>query len=309
VHPRRFPIGEDEGVSAAAEIRPSVDVVVPFSGPVEELEDLVTRLELLELEETDSLTIVDNRPLGSPSPADRTNVIRAAERQSSYHARNRGARTGSGAWLVFLDADVQPGPRLLDHYFGESPREKTAVLAGRVVDAPPAPTETRPAVARYTEIRASMSQANTMLGDRWSYAQTANCAVRRAAFESVGGFCDDVRSGGDADLCWRLRDAGWGIEPRPAATVTHQSRRTLSALLRQRARHGAGAAWLDRRHPGALPRKRWLGLARWTLVSFAGAAAARMRGRRDDALVGVIEPLWVWAFEFGRLFPNEVRER
>ena len=48
-----------------------------------------------------------------------------------------------------------------------------------------------------------MSQRNTLTGVR-PYAQTAHCAVRRSAFEAVGGFREDIRSGGDADLCFRL---------------------------------------------------------------------------------------------------------
>jgi hypothetical protein len=37
------------------------------------------------------------------------------------------------------------------------------------------------------------------------------------------------------------------------------------------------------------------------------AAAAAARGRRDAALVTAVDPLVKWAFELGRMFPNEVR--
>jgi GT2 family glycosyltransferase len=309
VHPRRFPIGEDSVVHASPRQRPAVDVVVPFAGSPEALDELVRRLARLTLAAGDTLTVVDNRPAGATEVRAGANMVRAPERQSSYYARNRGARARSNPWLVFLDADVDPDPELLDRYFDESPSDHTAVLAGGVVDEPVDRSAHRPPVARYAELRASMSQSNTLREGRWAYAQTANCAVRRMAFEEVGGFRDHVRSGGDADLCWRLRAAGWTIEPREAAGAIHRSRRTLRTLLRQRARHGAGAAWLEREHPGALPRKRWLGLAKWTVQSFACAVAARVQGRRDDAVVGAIEPLWVWAFELGRLLPNEVRDR
>jgi GT2 family glycosyltransferase len=288
----------------AENARPRVDVVVPFAGSEQALRELVARLRGLNLRDGDTLTVVDNRPAGSP-PVD--GVLRAPERQSSYFARNRGAAAGSNPWLVFLDADVVAPPELIDRYLVEPPRERTAVLAGGVVDEPL--DERASPVARYTAIRASMSQANTLVDERWGYAQTANCAVRRSAFEAVGGFRSDVRSGGDADLCFRLRAQGWQIEPRDGAAVVHRSRTTLGKLLRQRARHGAGAGWLAREHPGAFPRKRWLGLAKWTATSFASAAVARVRGRRDEALVGLVEPLWVWTFELGRFLPNEVSRR
>jgi GT2 family glycosyltransferase len=130
--------------------------------------------------------------------------------------------------------------------------------------------------------------------------------VRRLAFEEVGGFCDNVRSGGDADLCFRIKQAGWEIEARKRATAVHRSRRTLRKLVRQRARHGSGAAWLARRYPGSFPRARWLGLTKWTFTSLAGAALASARGRSDEAVVAAVEPLLKWAFELGRLLPNEV---
>jgi hypothetical protein len=288
--------------------RPGVDVVVPFAGLGDELTALLARVGVLDLHEPDTLTVVDNRPPGAPA-VDAPNVVRAPERASSYFARNSGARAGSNPWLVFLDADVVPPRDLLERYFAEPPDWRTAVLAGGVVDEPLDGGARHSPVARYTMLHASMSQSNTMLDGPWSYAQTANCAVRREAFDAVGGFRDDVRSGGDADLCFRLRAAGWEIEPREEAAVVHRSRRTLPKLLRQRARHGAGAAWLEREHPGASPRKRRLGLAKWTAQSWASAAVARVRGRRDDALVATIEPLWVWAFELGRMFRNEVTDR
>jgi cellulose synthase/poly-beta-1,6-N-acetylglucosamine synthase-like glycosyltransferase len=283
--------------------RPGVDVVVPFAGSTASLAALVRTMGRLTLRDSDTLTIVDNRPAGSEAVE---GTSRAPERQSSYFARNAGVREGAGPWLLFLDADVVPPEDLLDRYFAQEPAPRVAVLAGGVVDEPLADDDRASAAARYAMLRDSMSQEHTLLVGRWSYAQTANCAVRREAFDQVGGFRDHVRSGGDADLCFRLRAAGWEIEPRDGAAVVHSSRRSLKALVRQRVRHGAGAAWLSREHPGAFPRARWLGLAKWTVTSLATAAAARARGRRDDALLLAMEPLLKWAFELGRLFPNEV---
>jgi GT2 family glycosyltransferase len=286
--------------------RPAVDVVIPFVGPPASLAGLVERMRELALRDGDSLTIVDNRPAGAAEvPGDGgVRVVRAPERQSSYHARNRGAEEGRAPWLLFIDGDVEPPRDLLDRYFDPPAPDRAAVLAGCVEDEEVGDESS--ATARYAMLSRTMGQHNTLDLPGWGYAQTANCAIRRQAFEDVGGFCGDIRSGGDADICFRLRDAGWTLERRDNAAVVHRNRSTLRKLLRQRARHGAGAQWLARRYPGSFPRSRWPGLAAWAFASIGRAALSAARGRRDDALVRAIEPLSVWAYELGRLMSNRV---
>ena len=180
-------------------------------------------------------------------------MIAAPERQSSYFARNVGARVGSAEWIVFLDADVEPASDLVDRYRQADPRPRTGLLGGAIVDGPALDGGERSIAARYAMLRGSMDQSNTLGEGPWTYVQTANCAVRRVAFGEIGGFRDNVRSGGDADFGFRLRAAGWEIEPCYSARVVHRSRPSVRRMLAQRARHGSGAAWLNRVHPGSFP--------------------------------------------------------
>jgi GT2 family glycosyltransferase len=286
--------------------RPSVDVVVPFAGSTRDLRALVERLDGLEVAPGDSVVVVDNRP-GAPDEVShpRVGVVAARERRSSYYARNCGAARGRAEWLLFIDADVEPPRDLAARYFARPANDRTAVLAGAVADEPPDDREALPPAARWAYLRASLSQENTLL-EGTPYAKTANCAVRRDAFERVGGFRDHIRSGGDADLCFRLAAVGWELERRDDAAVLHRSRRRLRKLLRQQARHGSGSAWLDRSYPGFSPRKRWPGLAVWAVREWAAAAVAVVARERDAALLHALDPLVVWAFEVGRLAPNSV---
>jgi hypothetical protein len=284
-----------------------VDVVLPFKGSDADLGRVAERLAALTTGPGDTLTIADNRP-GATGATIRgpVRIVGAGAKQTSYFARNAGAAAGDAPWLVFLDADVLPPPDLLDRYFEPEPAETTGVLAGAVVDEEPA-TDT--AASRYAYLKSSMSQEITLADDAWPFAQTANAAVRREAFAQERGFEDSVRSGGDADLCFRLRAAGWALERRPGAAVVHRNRATIPRMLAQRARHGAGAGWLARRWPGAMPRRRWPGLAWWSAKRAAHGLKAAIRHDRDEALLGLLDGPTVWAFELGRLIPNRPRPK
>jgi GT2 family glycosyltransferase len=274
--------------------RPSADVVLPFAGSEPALRTALDRLAALDLREGDTATLVDNRGHVTSSGRSGVNLIAAQEVRSSYFARHAGAVLGSAEWLVFVDADVRFGPDLVDRLLDPPPAAAVGVVAGGVVDELVADT----AVARALVRREAMSQRAVTQRER-PYAITAHCAVRRSAYEQVGGFATGVRSGGDADLCFRLADAGWAFEERADAVVHHATRSTLRAVVQQVARHGSGAAWVERRHPGTFPARSLPGLARWS----AGRLAAAARGDGDAAL----DALLTCAFEAGRRIPNRAR--
>jgi len=306
-------------------VRPPVDVVVPTNDPA--LAALVARLERLELREGDTVVVAHNRrrrsrarersraarasgaaPSSGPSSASgaapasgaaspsgsRLRVIDARAHPGSYFARNIGAAAGSNPWIVFLDADVEAPADLLDRLFDPAPEDGTGVLRGGVRDEPGGAS----LAARYAEAVALMDQSRAA-----GYAQTANCAVRRAAFARVGGFRADVRSGGDADLCFRLAAAGWALEDRPDAAVVHRSRTTLPALLRQRVRVGAGAAWLAR--SGAAGAGGSAGASGAAAVRAAAGSLVRAARTRDP--IERVDRLGHAAAALGALLPNVPR--
>jgi len=197
----------------------------------------------------------------------------------------------------------KPDPGLLDRYFAPAPADRTAVLAGGSVDVPGG--DGLP--ARISAGRAPMSQRVTLDRPGTPYAQSANMAVRRSLFDAIGGFDPVARAGEDADLCFRLAAAGWALEERPEAVVRHSSRATLPSRLAQLARHGSGAAWLNRRYPNEFPPPRPRELAARLARTAGGAAAAGVRGRREAAAAELVELCCACAFETGRLLSNRAR--
>ena len=286
--------------------RPSVDVVVPFAGSAEERAELERRLSRLRLGEGDSVLIVDNSPRAVPAGPGGVPVLLASELRTPAFARNRGVAAGESEWIVFLDSDVDPADDLLDRYFEPSPRERVALLAGGLVDEPVRDGAPQPAAVRWSAAREPMSQDTTFAHGPHGFAQTANCAVRRDAFQAVGGFREELRACEDADLCYRLSAVGYEIERRESARAVHRSRRTLRALVAQHALHGAGIGWLDRNYPGSFPPPRRPGFVWWAVRRCATDLARAVRDRdRDRAVLAVPDLLTALAHEAGRSLPNE----
>lgn len=319
-----------------------MDVVVPFRGSRRQRDALCSRLARLSLGEEDTVVVVDNTPTrqrgessrsaeahapggehahaprgepahapgGEPAPhrALPFPVLPATGGLSPGYARNRGAARGQAEWLVFFDADTAPAPDLLDRYFEPLPAASTVLLAGGVIDEPVGPEA--PAAARYAYLRGTLNQERSFGMGRWAFAQAANIACRRSAFQAVGGFREDIVAGEDADLSYRLRHAGGQLERREAATVFHLARPTVREMLAQAARHGAGSAWVNQRYPGAFPSRRLPGLL-WWATRFAAAGALRFArtGDRDAWVRGLLEPAWELAFELGRRRSAEASTR
>lgn len=285
---------------------PSVSVVIPFAGSADDLTRLARDLERMVRAPTDELILADNRrpgsaPLPEASLPSGARIVRADRQPGPGPARNAGASVANGDWIVFIDADTRPAPDLIEAYFDPAPGPGTAVLAGAIEDVATRST----LVSRHDVARERMSQGMTLRRSS-PYAQTANCAVLRSAFESIGGFDEQAR-GEDADLCFRLFRAGWEMEVRAGARVVHRAREEFRDWLSQQVRHGRGAAWLERRYPGEFPARGWRFLINRLVYLGAQSARSLVRGDREQAGFAVLDLIRIWAFELGRLRSDQPR--
>lgn len=95
----------------------------------------------------------------------------------------------------------------------------------------------------------------------------AALAIRRTAFEMVGGFDESfVMYYEEVDLCYRLRQAGWEIHFTPATEVTHLGGASTSQRRPEMlARLGLSEVDFYRRHRRGLGRAVAVGLVRGTV--------------------------------------------
>lgn len=261
----------------------TVSVVIPVRNGARVLERCLARLaEQTTLPE--QVIVVDNGSRDGSGDLARGFAHRAPHlpvqvleegRVGASAARNRGVAAASGEVVAFTDADCEPAADWL-HRLTAAFGPGIGAVAGGI--RPAAPQTAVEAFAALYTLRTG--------GERFDSADftllrggfpTANLAVRRDVFTTVGGFDEGIRLyGEDYDLCARIYEHGHVIRYEPQARVFHHHRTTLRGLLRQSFGFGACHAYLLRRHfrrkilievPGVrwdrddLPGRIWLDLA------------------------------------------------
>jgi GT2 family glycosyltransferase len=260
--------------------RPSVSVVMPFSGTAAAARDALGALRELKHAPGDELILADNSGVVVGAPG--VTVLRAAAERSPAHARNVGAEHSRGEWILFLDADCRAPSELLDRYFAVPVSDDVGALAGEVVAAAPGAT----LAARYGAARSFLSQEAHLDHPFRPRAVAANLLVRRVAFEQVGGFHEGVRAAEDTDFSWRLQAAGWRLELRREARVEHRYRSTVGDLREQWRGYAAGRAWLARRYQGFEPEP---GAWRWVQRLLRRGPSRSRRRPSAEAPAGRLE--------------------
>ncbi len=180
-------------------------------------------------------------------------------------ARNVGAAAATGEILAFTDDDCEADRDWLvrlDRAF-----DKTEVAAAGGPNLPPPARNLEEAVIR----AAPGAPSHVLLDDTTAeHLPGCNIAVRREAFQVVGGFDPAFRTAGDdVDFCWRLNDAGFQLGFVPGAFVWHWRRSSVRAFLKQQMGYGRAEAILLRKHPHRFSSN---GEARWEGFIYGGGS-------------------------------------
>lgn len=171
----------------------------------------------------------------------------AEPRAGSYAARNAGIRASKGDILAFIDSDCVPVERWVES--GVEALVKSgpkSVIGGSVVTTVRDRQNLSAAEIFDTVCAFPMRQ----YVEQKKFAGTGNLFVFREAFEDVGFFNAELRSGGDREWSMRAGAKGYRVVYAEDAVVGHPARRTLAQLSRKKRRTVGGGRKLRQIMPG-----------------------------------------------------------
>jgi GT2 family glycosyltransferase len=207
-------------------VRPLVSFVIPVRNDAIRLQRCLASIarnsyprELIEI------IVVDNESTdGSAEAAHGFGAITISSCGDSVAAhRNRGARAALGSVLAFADSDHE-----ID---GNWITTAIDVLGDPQVAATGSPYLTQPS-PNWVQQQYDGLRTRPVRREDVSWLGSGNFAVKRAAFDRVGGFDATLTACEDVDLCNRLRLAGHRIVADPGLRSVHfGDPQTLKALF------------------------------------------------------------------------------
>jgi glycosyltransferase involved in cell wall biosynthesis len=165
--------------------------------------------------------------------------VQLREEVSISALRNLGASQARGEFLSFLDADCSIGPYYFEEALGVL-RSSKAAATGCDYEVPPEPHW----------IEATWHSLHHLSHDcQVGWMNAGNFFITREAFEDVGGFREDLRTGEDAEIGQRLTNAGYTIHSASAVSATHLGNpKSLRHFYRRSVWHGLGMFGTVNRH-------------------------------------------------------------
>ncbi len=226
-----------------------ITIVIPVRDNQPGVERLVSTLRGMRVIVVDDGSAVPlQREDFAGAPCD-VQVLRHPVSRGPAAARNTGLAASATDFVAFLDSDVVPRRGWLEALLGHFCDPAVALVAPRIVGL--AKTDSR--VARYEMVRSSLDlghrEAPVVPYGTVSYVPSAAIICRCAVLRDVGGFNEDMHSGEDVDLCWRLIETGARLRYEPIAQVSHEHRTQMRDWLVRKAFYGTSAAPLSARHP------------------------------------------------------------
>ncbi len=152
----------------------------------------------------DTIEIVEQFPV---------RLVRGAARGPGA-ARNLGWRVAENPLIWFVDSDCVCEPDALEHLLPHMQSPEVGAVSGSYGNM-------RPDSLLACLIHEEIIDRHRRMPTRVDFLATFNVVYRREALERVGGFDERFLKGQDAELSWRVMEAGYGLHFEIASRVRH----------------------------------------------------------------------------------------
>jgi glycosyltransferase involved in cell wall biosynthesis len=229
----------------------NIEVIVPVRNMADHLHSSIQPL-LEESGRGDIVTVVDDASTDATAEVAKSlgaNVVTITDSRGPYLARQAAANASTADVLLFVDARCRARKGLFDSH------RRMQSEPGVALSCTAVHTESGPTLAARIAARQQPFSLDGKVGvpGRLDFYPTANLGVRRTAFEAVSGF-RSMRSGADADICWRIQRDGFGtLAADPEILMDWVPRSTMADLLSQWYRYGKSTAYLEWVHGDQSP--------------------------------------------------------
>jgi glycosyltransferase involved in cell wall biosynthesis len=220
----------------------SIEVIIPVQNMADQLPKVLRPL-VDQLADGDLITVVNDASTDDTEAVARSlgaNVVTLPDSRGPYYARQFVASRSTADTLLFIDVRCRPLPGLLAAH-----RELQA-RPGVALSCTDVRTLSGPSLAARVSALKQPFSLRGMVGvpGRPDFYPTANLGIDRSAFSSVGGF-RAMRSGGDADICWRIQEQALGtMSADTRQLMDWEPRTTIRDLSSQWKRYGGSTAYL-----------------------------------------------------------------
>ncbi|MCE5292653.1 MAG: glycosyltransferase [Nocardiaceae bacterium] len=221
----------------------SIEIIIPAQNMAEHVGPCV-ELIVPQLAADDVVTVVDDASTDLTSDAAQqagAQILRNDFSKGPYLARQIAAERSNADILLFVDARCRALPGLLDSHRSLLANPLNAMSCTNV-SIPEGKS-----LAERVAFQRQFFSLDGMVGvpGRLDFYPTANLGIRTNVFRSVGGF-RSMRSGADADLCWRVQTAGYGsLGADQTVRMEWIPRSSMRDLMRQWYRYGTSTTYLE----------------------------------------------------------------
>jgi len=190
----------------------NISYIIPLLNEEDTIQRCLNAI-MAQIQYSDEIIVVDN---GSTDKS--LDIIRTIQNISLVYfakgtigaVRNAGATIARGQLLAFIDADCVICPGWRDNVINTLNKTRFIATGSKVAV---------PDDAVWIE-KAWYSQRDNKCS-RASYINSGNFIILRSVFEKMGGFSEDLITGEDSELGWRINKAGYTIFNNPEIKTIH----------------------------------------------------------------------------------------